>query len=449
MGVVGSVKNFGVLIFSVIWVLSAQAKENAITLQELIDLSLKGSSIKAQKKYLEKAQTSYSQSRWNLYAPDLRWGVEATRSHWHNGPLYDEAHDSTTEGTTYSMVLSAKYKLFNGFQDFHHKERLGYLEKASQNELKDQQKLKIYRIRQSYVKLSADINILKESKASLDGDKNLFQLSQAKFKEGRIAQSELFRSQVQYQSSLQGVKSQEKAVKKAIVELHQLAEIAEESFVSIVPVETEQIPTSLQKYILNLKTQNLKLVSEKLFRLYKKTDPVQASQNQIQATAEYKDQVRGKYWPTLELFSNYYAQQFQFESTRSKGDYYVHGLSLTIPLFENLEAHYDYKRALLDNQIEVLNYEKKILDTQKNIDSLLISLMDEYENYQTLQENHKLLSVIYKTALKRFRQGAVSLKDVIDDKQKLDGEKLKLHRSTNNLQSVALDLERITGEKIL
>jgi outer membrane protein TolC len=182
---------------------------------------------------------------------------------------------------------------------------------------------------------------------------------------------------------------------------------------------------------------------------------IQLLDKQIQLTGLAKRSKKQEYFPTLSGFGQYYYQgqrnSFDFFSGGDNKFYKVGvvGLSLNIPIFDGNEKR---------SKIKAYDIElKKLENTRQNaIEFMLKDFTDAvnqcrvaYDAAIRQKENVKLAEETYGITLQGYKEGVISLSDLLFSDNSLSEARLSYYNSLIKLKESELDLRKAKGELLI
>lgn len=174
-----------------------------------------------------------------------------------------------------------------------------------------------------------------------------------------------------------------------------------------------------------------------------KRPEVKAKENEVLAQEDRVKSIKGKFGPTVDLFSSYYQVDDKFFP--DKQNEFTAGFRITLPIFTGFQ------------RIAELNKEKTGLE-QKKLEKLNTELQikqevfTSYKNYQTAKENFesalawlKSMEEDYRIVQKKYETGLASIVDVTTLLARLSEARSKVAVSKYNLIYSFYELYRMTG----
>ncbi|QER42042.1 TolC family protein [Thermodesulfobacterium sp. TA1] len=184
------------------------------------------------------------------------------------------------------------------------------------------------------------------------------------------------------------------------------------------------------------------------FNFYLKTaiekrPELKAKESEVFAQEERVKSVKGKFWPSIDLFSSYYQVDDKFFP--DKNNEFVAGFRVTFPIFTGFQ------------RLAELNKEKVGLE-QKRLEKANIELQikqevfTSYKNYQTTKESFesalvwlKSMEEDYRVVQKKYETGLASIVDVTTLLARLSEVRSKVAISKYNLIYSFYELYRMSG----
>ena len=209
-----------------------------------------------------------------------------------------------------------------------------------------------------------------------------------------------------------------------------------EERIALVPVNTETItPAALTG------------LSETLYEL-------QLLQSQKQLAEQQKTIISNGYIPSLNLtgswmFSAYTDKAYHwFHSGPSNHWYrsYGVGLSLRIPIFDELDKRYKMRKATID--IENIKLAQE--NTRKNLQTQYLNatndLMNSQRNFKKQKDNYLLAEDVYTVTMDRYREGIASMTEVLQDEMRMSEAQNNYISAHYNYRITNLTLLKLTGQ---
>lgn len=159
------------------------------------------------------------------------------------------------------------------------------------------------------------------------------------------------------------------------------------------------------------------------------------------------------YLPTLMLSGNFTYSAFTdnfknwFRSGESNHWYMSNGLglSLRVPIFSGFERRSKVRKAKLDLANARIAYDNTLKSMQMQYQNALNDLQNNERNYRKQRENYNLAEEIYKVTSDRYKEGIVSMVEVLQDEMSMSDAQNNYLTAHYNYQISNLSLLKLTG----
>lgn len=209
--------------------------------------------------------------------------------------------------------------------------------------------------------------------------------------------------------------------------------------------EGDYLPNSIDSIQVN-SLNSLNYVSD----LTKRTELQTLNQMQVVNTLNLEKEKAANY-PTISVFGNY-----MFNAQRDEFNYFnmnekwknsaMIGLKMDVPIFAGGRNNARIKQA----KVDYLLTESKIEEAKLAIAQEYKIASDKYQTYQqnckTLHENIHLTEDVYRVSFLKYKEGILSLTDLLDAEFELTNSKLKYSQSQLDLCLAELDVLKASGE---
>ena len=133
------------------------------------------------------------------------------------------------------------------------------------------------------------------------------------------------------------------------------------------------------------------------------------------------------YLPTLALTGNVmytaYSDKFKnwFHDTEANHWYNSNGIgiSLRVPVFDGLEKRSKVRKAKIDAETARLGFENTLKGMQTNYANAVKDLTNNQRNYFRQRDNYRLAENIYDVTYNRYKEGIVSMVEVLTDQMSM------------------------------
>lgn len=422
-----------------------------INFTDLINLALKENNqlkILDNQQYISKLSTY--QSFRDLYLPKLSWNLTAKQTRIDDGPMSEPIANQSlySEDKTYQSQAILGLNLFSGFSDyFNHRYFLSKYESSRVKKLEGKRSL-VFSLRDLYLSISLEKIRLKIAEDEFQRDDKVHRQAKIKFRKGLISRSDLHRSKIQKLSSQDQLDEQKNKIVNLRLKIKNLIGQDKNLSGKITPFDFKTIEEDLLKTINDVEKNGLETMVENYFQSSLR------SGSQLSLAKLDRDQKRFLRSKSLANFSpklsftlqhNYYFEQGFTERSETQRDEVVALLTLTIPLFNSFDTMISYKKERLALLSSKYQYSQKFLEIKNELRSLFNNLLQQYKSFKTLLENYNLQSYVYKTSLKRFNIGAITVKDLIEDKIDLQRVSYQLADAGYSLRILSLKIDKLSG----
>lgn len=160
------------------------------------------------------------------------------------------------------------------------------------------------------------------------------------------------------------------------------------------------------------------------------------------------------YLPTLALTGNWmysaYTDKFKnwFHSGESNHWYRSNGigLSLRVPVFDSFDKKSKIRKAKLDAANAQLNYENTLKNMQTQYANAVKDQVNNQRNYYKQRDNYLLAENIYGVTYDRYKEGIVSMVEVLQDQMNMSDAQNNYLTAHYNYQVSNLAVLKLTGQ---
>ncbi len=407
--------------------------------------------IKQQRNNLQISKIDSRISWRDLYLPKLSLSISAFDQDSYDGPLTDAQVEDRND-PYYRSRVTLSYNLFNGFKDYYgHQKNLATYNRST-GYLNREVREKVYKIQDNYLNLSLELNRLKLYQEDLRRDKELLNAAKIRYRKGHISKSDLNRSEISHLQTQRELMLQERNIQGIKTSLLNymgsdgkrdnrklLARIKPFTMISF----EQEVKLFLQK----IEKEGGSIAAKNFYRKYLKSSPDLIVLQRSQDIAELSKQVdRADFFPQLGLVAYHeYSDYLKSAAYERESDKYVLGVTLTIPLFDSFDTKFqDYKNIRLKNNA-TLAMKQHQFETKKELETLCENILKSFKAHSFLKRQYLLRQKIYNATFKRFKLGAITIKNLLDDKQDLQKDGQELASLSNNIRKTKLEIEKITG----
>lgn len=321
--------------------------------------------------------------------------LEYTQSKFERLPSVNgSASQSLLDPTTTSFGLNANLNIFNGLSTEYNikKQRLSLEKQATKTE---SVKYEITTaVIEAYLQLLYNKENIDVAEKILESSKAQLTLSQAKYKVGSISAKDASDIEAQYASNEYSLIKARNAYAQQLLTLKQLLELnPETSFDIAIPnieTATYEVPSAKEVY----QTAYTVLPDIKNMQQQQAIDSVSIKLAQ------------SAYYPSLSLSAgvgasaNYFDNQSELEGNNSLR------LSLSVPIFNNLQNKTNVETARINSEYNTLALESAKKNLYKEIESTCQSAQAYQTELIALEKSEKAAAVSYELAQKQFNLGA-------------------------------------------
>ena len=180
----------------------------------------------------------------------------------------------------------------------------------------------------------------------------------------------------------------------------------------------------------------------------------QLMQKKLQLAEQQKKLAKDGYLPTLALSANWaytaYTDKFKnwFHSGESNHWYQSNsiGLSLRVPVFDGFEKRSKIRKAQADIDNAKLSYENLLKNMQTQYANAINDLANNRRNFNKQRENYQLAEDIYGVTVDRYREGIVSMVEVLQDEMSMSDAQNNYLTANYNFKISNLNVLKLTGQ---
>ena len=181
---------------------------------------------------------------------------------------------------------------------------------------------------------------------------------------------------------------------------------------------------------------------------------LQLMQKKLSLAEQQKKLAKDGYLPTLALSANWaytaYTDKFKnwFHSGESNHWYRSDGigLSLRVPVFDGFEKRSKIRKAQADIDNAKLSYENLLKNMQTQYANAVNDLANNRRNYNRQRDNYRLAEDIYGVTVDRYREGIVSMVEVLQDEMSMSDAQNNYLTAHYNYQVANLTVLKLTGQ---
>ena len=181
---------------------------------------------------------------------------------------------------------------------------------------------------------------------------------------------------------------------------------------------------------------------------------LQLLQKKLDMAELQKKMAKDGYLPTLALSANWaytaYTDKFKnwFHSGESNHWYRSNGigLQLRVPVFDGFEKRSKIRKAQVDIDNAKLSYENALKSMQTQYANAINDLANNQRNYVKQRDNYRLAEDIYGVTVDRYREGIVSMVEVLQDEMSMSDAQNNYLTAHYNYQVSNLAVLKLTGK---
>ena len=181
---------------------------------------------------------------------------------------------------------------------------------------------------------------------------------------------------------------------------------------------------------------------------------LQLLQNKVVLAEKQKKLAKAEYLPTLSLTGNVmysaYTDKFKnwFHSGESNHWYGSNGIgiALRVPIFDGFGRRSKVRKAQIDIDNARIGYEDAYKGMQAQYVNALNDLDNNRRNYTKQKDNYALADDVYKVTTDRYREGIVSMTEVLQDEIQLSSAQNNYLTASYNYKVSNLALLKLTGK---
>lgn len=181
---------------------------------------------------------------------------------------------------------------------------------------------------------------------------------------------------------------------------------------------------------------------------------LQLLQKKLDMAELQKKMAKDGYLPTLALSANWaytaYTDKFKnwFHSGESNHWYRSNGigLQLRVPVFDGFEKRSKIRKAQVDIDNAKLSYENALKSMQTQYANAINDLANNQRNYVKQRDNYRLAEGIYGVTVDRYREGIISMVEVLQDEMSMSDAQNNYLTAHYNYQVSNLAVLKLTGK---
>ncbi len=321
------------------------------------------------------------------------------------------------------------WNIFSGFSTWHsYKEALLLISSQDENIRSTILNISL-NIVQAYLEYFKQKALYEAALADLEDAKTLLKLAQKRYEVGLSPYADVLDAQAKVKEAEFNVTNHKYTAEIAKANVFTLInyDIAKIDEFEFLPVEEEKL--------------KVKELADCIRIGLTKRPELKAKKKEILAQEEKIKSVKGKFYPSVDIFSSYY----KYENLPQPDEEFIAGIRITFPIFLGFSrvAKLQKERAVLEQK----NFEK--ISTELNIKQEIFS---NYKNWQTAKENYetalawlKSVEEDYRIIKKKYENGLASIVDVTTVLAKLSQARAQVAVSKHDLIYAYYRLQKSLG----
>ena len=181
---------------------------------------------------------------------------------------------------------------------------------------------------------------------------------------------------------------------------------------------------------------------------------LQLLQKKLDMAELQKKMAKDGYLPTLALSANWaytaYTDKFKNWCHSGESNHWYRsngiGLQLRVPVFDGFEKRSKIRKAQADIDNAKLSYENALKSMQTQYANAINDLANNQRNYVKQRDNYRLAEGIYGVTVDRYREGIVSMVEVLQDEMSMSDAQNNYLTAHYNYQVSNLAVLKLTGK---
>ncbi|MEZ4743450.1 MAG: TolC family protein [Bdellovibrionota bacterium] len=446
---IGRHKPFLLIILSMIF----SSNENTIraatvqkaTLSQLIEHGLTSNlKLKKIKNKIQSLELDYKESKKNLYYPRLDFSASLSQSKALDGPI---THEGSQLGKplSYGSALTLSQNIFNGLKDISTYSKAQLLIEKASLELKNAENTLIHDIKEEWLNfyaLSTQANLLLEA---LKEDRKLLDEAEVQYKRGYASKEERDLQRLNHLQNKMQLSEVEQQSLKSKTNLYHLTGL-EGIKIDISKEDNKlHLTPKAESFFSELANKTQAVAIEGLLKSYKIAHPqykilaIDASILESERT-----QALANFRPKLNLAAswNYHVQK---ERIPDPQDPIFFTINFNYPIFSSFDER--YQKSIFKNKLQENNLDNEIMieEVKATLRALIDKLQTFFSNYEMLKQRLEIREGLLKDTEKRYKNGATNIRDLLEDKVKLQNDRIALARKINDIEVALNELDYIVG----
>lgn len=415
--------------------------QDILSLEDCLRVGIENNlSLKSKQNLIRKGEYSISENRSKLLPQ-----INAFAGYNDNIDPPVSVTDGSAYGTPYNVTHTLQYSSNGGVQlhmplydqtiltSLSIVKIMNDIDHLSYEKAREDLILQISRIYYLGQNIAEQITLIKSNISRIEELKNI---TQAFFDNGMALDIDLKRININLENMQVQSDNAQAMLEQQLNLLKYIIDYPSEKEIALIPVNTE-----------NTNTAELTGLSDDMYEL-------QLLRRQRRLAEKQKDMITHGYLPSLSLTGNLafsaYTDRFNnwFHSGPSNHWYrsYGFGLTLRIPIFDGQDKRYKTKKAMID----IDNIELAQEDTKKELQTQYMNatrdLINNQRNFRKQKDNYLLAEGVYSVTIDRYREGVVSMIEVLQDEMRMSEAQNNYITAHYNYQVTNLTLLRLTGQ---
>ena len=395
------------------------AEELTVTVEQAVELAMQNNiQVHKAERTLAQAERS-NRNSWNSASPSISASASLQIPLMENADMSVSVSGSARLGLTpslYTSIRSAKLQLEQG--------QITYEDALRSVELN---------VRKIFYSLLLSEQTIGTQKRSMEAAKRQYETNLAKYNRGQLSELDLFSSQVNYESKMPAVESQENQLVNSM-----------ESFKQLLGVNRDvklNLKGSLEGFA-NFDEEKVQVNLSENSAVKKLEKQIESAENQLLATRF------GAYGPTLSASYSIGAGQTLKEGQEFKMTNHAVTLDVAIPL----DGYLPWSNGVMSiaNQKDSLASLKEDLEAQKrttqlSIENSLRTIRQAQSQLKSLEATANLAQKTYDLTQIAYNQGSRDLNSLRNAEDSLISSKTQLQSQNYTLVNAILELENTLG----
>lgn len=391
------------------------------------------------------ADEQLSKSHSNLYGPSLDIRVTANENKVFEGPILKK--NDATDNWAYGSEVALVQNLYNGGLD-----QKNYSIQKKQL-ISAEKKLAIARKKiesqlfQIWIDLFSEYESIKVYQANAEKNKQLYGYIEKQYNNGLISVADYNRHQVDSNNIQIRIINSQKQIEEYKNKIKTISywKIDNETFQfgseCQLPVENQN---KLSKLSLDTKASDIFLTKiQNIFQNENLDLQLKLLEQEISNDISERE-ISRDLAPNLSLgaYWNYGGARNNTTDTFNHSDPLSIRLALNIPLFKGFTRNNDIAISKYSTTKLTISTEKFKIENEINLDNLYKEIKISFQTFELSRKNFVLQKTLVDNNELRYRQGTLSLKDLLEDQQSLLERELELKRQESTLVKNLFQLEK-------